>query len=137
MKPWQERSLHDKIYLSDDRVYLEAVRLIGYQGTTPMAFYDAAKKLKNWSQYKFESAVRDLTDFKKREPPILRLELTPKARKLARVILGCPPEDPEFELWWTARLLSKPDAVPPVSLDPPQKPKKAPRTRARKAKAGG
>lgn len=132
MKPWHEKPLHDKIYLESDGVYMDAIRIIGYAGTTPIAFYDAAKKLKNYEQYRYERAVADLTVYARRQPPILRLELTPKARKLARVILGAPPEDPLYREWWTARLLSNPDAQPPVPLEPATKPAKQPAARRRR-----
>jgi hypothetical protein len=139
MKPWHEKPLWQRVYMDDDGAYREAAKLIGYAGTTPTEFYDKAKKLPNYDKYRFENAVRDLTVYKLREPPTLRYELTPNARKICRVLLGCPPDDPDYKKWWTLRLISNPDAVPPVPLEPPQEQKKVqvPRTRARKAKAGG
>jgi hypothetical protein len=119
----------------NDAVLQEAARIIGYGGVNGFAFYDAAKKRPCYDKYRFENAVRDLTVFSKREQG--RYELTPNARTVCRVLLGCPPEDPDYAAWWTLRLISNPDAVPPVPLEPPERPKKAPRTRARKAKAGG
>ena len=89
-----------------DRVYLHAARIVGYGGCSPIAYFDAAKKLPNYDKRKFERAMEELTSWKARQPPTLRLELTAQARKIVRPILGPPPEDPEYRVWWRRRHVS-------------------------------
>jgi hypothetical protein len=104
-KPWHEKPLWEKVYLGD-RVYLHAGQIIGHLGCTPTEFFEAAKKLPDSSQYRYENAVRDLTVYQAREASPPRYELTAQARKVLRIILGPAPADPEYRRWWEQRLVS-------------------------------
>lgn len=135
MKPWNDRELWEKCFLSQDRVYVDAGKIIGYQGCGGFAFYDAAKKLPGYSQYRYENAVRDLCVFEKREKG--EYLLTAKAMKVLRCILGPAPTDPLYASWWSARLVSvklmrsqgltvSHAEEPPVPLEPKEEPAKEP-----------
>jgi hypothetical protein len=63
-----------------------------------------------------------------------RNELTPHAQKVCRVLLGARPDDPEYERLWRLRLISAPDAKPPVPLEPEASEKKPTKKRAKKQK---
>lgn len=103
-KPWNEQPLWWKVYLRDDRIHLECGKLIGHLGVSADKFWAEAKKLPNFDKYRFENAVRDLTAYVKREEG--RYELTGPARKVLRVVLGPAPDDPEYRVWWAARMVS-------------------------------
>jgi len=151
-KPWYEKPLWEKLYQSEDRVYLHAAVIIGHLGCSPFAFYDAAKKLPNYDEYK--RAMEDMTIYSLRESPNPRCELRADAKKAARILIGPPPGDPEYAVWWKARLISvqqmkaegKPvewAAEPPVPLapveEPPAKeepPTEKPKRTRRKKEAG-
>lgn len=139
-KPWSERPLWQRVFLSEDRVYLEAAKIVGLLGCGISEFWDRAKKIPNYDKYRVENAVNALTDFKLRQPPILKLELTPHARKVCRVFLGPEPKSPEYAAWWSARLVSVAlhrergwpvthAEAPPVPLEPATKPPAKPRAR--------
>ena len=100
-KPWSERPLWMKLYCDEDKVFLMAARIIGYGSRSPTEFYDIARTLPNWDAWRYEQAVLALTDWKKREAPTLRYELTAHARKCVRVLLGPAPDDPEFAGYWS------------------------------------
>lgn len=104
MKPWDRKPLWELIYMSEDRIYLHAGRIIGHLGCGAFAFWDAAKLLPNYDKYRFENALRDLTVYAKREQG--QYELLTTARKALRIIIGPAPDDPEYISWWKARLVS-------------------------------
>lgn len=129
-KPWDQKPLFWKIFLEGNRVYINAGLIIGHLGTTPIAFYDAAKLLPDWNKLLYENAARDLTLFHFREPPHLKYVLTDYAKKALRIVIGPSPDDPCYRAWWVSRLISvrlEREAgravtfatVPPVPLDPP------------------
>ncbi|MCI0457786.1 MAG: hypothetical protein L0Z62_12530 [Gemmataceae bacterium] len=144
-KPWQEKPLWERVWLGPhSRIYLHAAKIIGHRGCSPFEFFDAAKQLPFYNQYLFENAVRDLTVYAAREGSPPRYELHANARKLLWIILGPPPDHPEYVRWWTGRLISvrlmrqegtEPEFAvePPVPL-PEQKPG-APKKQRRKKKA--
>src|SRR5690349_18441212 len=105
-KPWEPKPLWHRVFMSEDRVHLHAIRIIGYGECNPMAFYDEAKKLKGYKQPRYEQAVRDLTVFTYREGPNCRYVLTQAAKKIARLVIGPPPDDPGYADWWRRRLIS-------------------------------
>jgi hypothetical protein len=130
-KHWSEQPLWEKVWLRDDGIHLRAGKIIGHLGCSPSAFFDAAKKLPNYDKWKFECAVRDLTVFSKRDSPDPRYELTAQARKVLRPVIGPHPDADDYVSWWRGRLVSEPDAVPPVPLPelkrtdvPPKRPAK-------------
>jgi len=148
-KPWSEQPLWWKVYCSDDRyVYLNAGKIIGHLGCSPFDFFDAAKKLPDYNQHRYECAVCDLTLYGPREASPPRYELTVTARELLRVILGPTPDDPEYRRWWELRLISVKLArekgtpilwaeEPPVPLEPSkEEPLAEPKKRIRKKKTG-
>ena len=102
---FREKPLVEKVYDGPwSRVYVNAGRIIGHLGCSAFAFYDAAKLLPGYDKYRYECAVRDLTDYAKRERG--EYELHAAARKVLRVIIGPPPGDPEYRRWWESRLVS-------------------------------
>lgn len=140
MKPWHEKPLWEKVFLSPHGiVYVHAGRIIGHLGCSGFAFYDQAKLLPNYDKLRYENAVRDLTVYVNRERG--EYVLHQNAKKVLRIIIGPEPTDPEYAAWWRARLVSVEHmkeagrpvewaAEPPVPLGPP-KPKKV-RSRRRK-----
>jgi hypothetical protein len=90
--------LYEKLYFQP--VYPEVVRLIGYAGITPFAFWDAAKEKRLVEQYGKEKvmfAVCELTQYDLREQSDPRYELNAEARKWCVQLLGQPPEHPLHE----------------------------------------
>lgn len=146
-KPWDEKPLWWKCYMgTHSKVYLHAGRIIGHLGCGGFAFYDAAKLLPFYDKLRFENAVRDLTVYAKREQG--QYELHAQARKVLWIIIGPPPDHPEYVKWWTGRLVSvrkmreegtEPEfaAEPPVPLEPAkEEPQPEPKKRTRRKKAG-
>jgi hypothetical protein len=154
-KPWTPNPLWQRLY-EEDRVYLHAAVIIGGNGIDPFGFYDTAKKLPNYVQYKYENAVPDLTVYSTREGAIPRYELHAAAKKAARLLLGPEPTDPSYSAWWRSRLISVkqmcdegvepswateppvplPDQKPPVEEKKEEPPAETPK-RVRKKKAAG
>lgn len=151
-KHWSERPLWEKAWLGPHgKIYLQAGKIIGHLGCTPFEFYDAAKALPDYDQYRYENAVRELTVYSAREGSPPRYELTATARKVLRIILGPAPDDPEYAAWWRGRLISVRQVreqgqlvewaeEPPVSLpeekpaeEPSKKPARKQRTRKKSA----
>ncbi len=130
-KPWHEKELWEKVYLGrHSKTYLAAGRIVGHLGCGAFQFWDAAKLEPGYDKHRFENALRDLTDWQKRERG--QYELTPRARKVLRIILGPSPDDPEYRRWWELRRVSVKQMTeqgqpvewakePPVPLDPPSK----------------
>ena len=121
-------------------MYVNAGKIIGYLGRNAMAFYDEAKKMPDYDKYKYETAVRDLCVYTKREQG--QYELTSVAKKVLKVVLGPAPDAPDYRRYWESRFISLKDMkergltpmaaeVPPVPLDPPEIPEK----KAKKAPA--
>lgn len=147
-KPSDEKRLWWKCYMdTHSKVYLHAGRLIGHLGCGGFAFYDAAKLLPFYDKLRFENAVRDLTVYTKREQG--RYELHAQARNVLWVIIGPPPEHPEYVKWWTGRMISvrlarsegtEPEFAvePPVPLpdEKPAEPASKKPARPRRKKAG-
>lgn len=139
-KPWQERSLWEKVYTGPhSKAYVTVGKLIGHQGSGAFAFWDAAKLEPGYDKLWFENALRDLSVYQKREQGQYELHLA--AKKVLRVIIGPAPDDPEYATWWRARLVSVRKMreegqpvewaeCPPVALGeaaeekPPRKPRK-------------
>lgn len=145
-KPWDQVPLWKKVFMADDEVYIHAGQIIGHKGCTPFEFYDAAKLLPDYNKLKYENAVRDLTVYSLREASPPRYELMPHARKVLWIILGPPPDHPEYVEWWKGRMISvrqmraegkEPEFAtePPVPLpdEPTEQPAKKKRTRKKKA----
>lgn len=105
-KPWSERPLYWKVFMSDDRAHLFAGLIINHGGMRPTSFYDAARKKPGYTKHRYEMAVRDLTEWSRRESPDPMYVLTAHARKVLRIIIGPAPDDPEYASWWRARLVS-------------------------------
>ena len=124
-----KRELWRLIYMGQDRVYLHAARIIGYAGCSGFEFYDAAKLLPNYDQRKFERAMEDLTSWKARQPPTLRYEFTAEARKVVKVLLGPPPESPEFSEYWSREVFQPGMTEPHVPGKKLEEPKKKSRSR--------
>jgi hypothetical protein len=99
-----EKSLHDKVYLSGDRVYIHAGLIIGHAGCSAFQFFDAAKLQPSSDKLKYERAVRDLCVSEKRERG--EYELHAQAKKTLRIIIGPEPSDPCYAEWWRNRLIS-------------------------------
>jgi hypothetical protein len=147
-KPWDEKPLWWKCYMdTHSKVYLHAGRIIGHLGCSGFAFYDAAKLLPFYDKLRFEKAVRDLTVYEKRERG--EYELHAHAKKVLWIIIGPPPDHPEYVKWWTGRLVSvramraegtEPEfaAEPPVPLsdEKPAEPQTKKPAKARKRKTG-
>src|SRR4051794_17952496 len=74
-KPWDEKPLWWKVFLGRDQVYPHAGKIIGHLGCAPLEFFDAAKKLPDDNQYRYENAMRDLTVYAAREASPPRYEL--------------------------------------------------------------
>ena len=139
-----QKELWQKVHRDADRVDLHAARIVGYGGCSPIAYYDAARKLPNYDHRKYERAVEELTSYGQRIVPVPRLVFTRQARKIVRPILGPPPEDPEYRVWWRRRHVSvlamREDGQevlwadePPAPLQTkkePEKPKKKPTGKA-------
>jgi len=128
-KPWSEQPLWWKCFMRPDRIYMTVGQIVGHLGCDVGHFWDRAAKLPNFEKWRFESAVHELTRFDLRQPPTLRMELYPHAKKVLRLILGPAPDDPDYAAWWRARLISvrqmreegiEPQwaAAPPVPLEP-------------------
>lgn len=142
-KPWHEKPLWWKVFMAADEVYLHAGKIIGHLGCSPFEFFDAAKLLPDYNQHRYENAVRDLTVYAKREASPPRYELTDHAKKVLWIIIGPPPDHPEYREWWERRLISVRQMhaegipvpwaeEPPVLLEPTEnttKPKKQTRRR--------
>jgi hypothetical protein len=105
-RPWHEKPLWEKVFMSGDKVYMHAGHIIGHLGVSPLEFFDRAKLLSLFDQRKFENAVRDLTVYSVRESPNPRYELHPQAKKTLRIIIGPEPTDLEYASWWRGRLIS-------------------------------
>jgi len=78
-----------------ERALYETVRIIGYGGIEPFAFWDRVKELgldKEIDKQKLLNAVYDVTRADKREASPPRYELTAEARKACFQLLGPPPE---------------------------------------------
>ncbi len=105
-KPWHERPLWWKVFMEDDKAYIHAARIIGHLGCSPFEFWDAAKAAPGYKEPAFRRAMEDLTAYVKREASPPRYELHSAARKVARIILGPAPDDPEYADWWRRRLVS-------------------------------
>jgi hypothetical protein len=129
-KPWHEKPLWEKVYMSGNRIYIHAGLIIGHLGVSPIEFFDKAKLLTDYDQLKYENAVLDMTIYSRREAPHLRYELHDQAKKTLWIILGPPPQHPDYRSWWEARLISvrleaeagRPltfATEPPVPLEPP------------------
>jgi len=134
-----------------DLTFFNAGKIIGHLGCNPFDFFDAAKRLPDYNQYRYENAVRDLTVYARRETSPPRYELTDHARKVLRIIIGPAPDDPEYRRWWEGRLVSvrlageqeqpvewaeePPVPLEPAKEDPPAEPppKKAKRSTRKKA----
>jgi hypothetical protein len=100
-----EKPLWEKVYLDRwGKVFINAGKIIGHLGCSAFAFFDAAKLLANYDKYRYETAVRDLTVWAKREQG--QYELHPTAKKVLRIIIGPAPDDPEYVEWWRGRLVS-------------------------------
>src|SRR5262245_47670017 len=144
-----DRPLWEKVYISPwGKAYINAGRIIGHLGCSAFAFYDAAKLQPGYDKHQYETAVRDLTVWAKREQG--PYELHPTARKVLRIIIGPAPEEPEYRRWWELRLISVRQMKehrqpvewaeePPVPLEPvPELPKQPeadkPKARKRAAK---
>ena len=120
--------------------------IIGPRGCGAFEFYDEAKKVPEYDKLKFENAVRDLTIYGPREQG--RYELTPHAKKVLWIIVGPPPEHPEYASWWRGRMVSvrlmrEENKEPEFAYEPPmpipdEKPVEEPpkKPRARKKKVG-
>lgn len=147
VKPWQERPLWERVWLGPfSKVYLNVGKLVGHLGCGGFSFWDRAKLLPGYDKYRYENALRDLTVYEKRERG--EYELTAKAKKVLRIIIGPSPDDPEYATWWRGRLISveqmKRDGkpvewaeVPPVPLEPAKedKPEPTKKKRARRKSA--
>jgi hypothetical protein len=141
-----ETPLWKKVYMGRwSTVYVNAGKIIGHLGCGAFAFYDAAKLLPEYDKYSYENAVRDLCVYAKREQGQFELHAT--ARKVLKVVLGPPPDSPEYAKWWEARLVSVRQMnehgqpvewakEPPVPLAPQEAPKK-PQTKKTAAKKVG
>jgi hypothetical protein len=105
-KPWHEKPLWEKVFMSGDRVYLHAGKIIGHLGIDPFGYYDAAKLLPDYDKLRYENAVRDLTVYTSREASPPRYELHASAKKVLWIIIGPPPDHPEYVKWWRGRLIS-------------------------------
>jgi hypothetical protein len=100
-----ETPLWKKVYLGRwSRVYINAGKIIGHRGCSAFAFFDAAKILPNYDTCRYETVVRDLTVWPKREQG--QYELHAGAKKVLRIIIGPAPDDPEYMKWWRGRLIS-------------------------------
>lgn len=128
MSTRHDKPLWERVWLGRwSKAYLNAGKVIGHMGINATAFFDAVKKLPEYEQYKYESVVRDLCIWEKRERG--EYELTTHAKKVLRVILGPAPDDPSYRRWWELRLISVRDMKerglpvewaesPPVPLEP-------------------
>ena len=147
-KPWDQPPLWWRCYMSPHhRVYLHTGRIIGHRAVSGFAFYDEAKKLPFYDKLRFENAVRELTVYEPRERG--EYVLHAQAKKVLWIIIGPPPDHPEYVKWWTGRMVSvrlarsegtEPEFAtePPVPLpdEKPAEPTPAPKKRARRKKAG-
>lgn len=120
------QELWPKVYKRDS-AHFHAARIIHYAGCSPSEFFDAAKKIPGYDKYRFENAVNDLTSWKARQPPTLRYEFTPQARKVVKALLGPPPESPEYEAYWSREVFQPGMSEPFVPGKKPEaeKPKKS------------
>jgi hypothetical protein len=78
-----------------ERALYESVRIIGYGGIEPFAFWNKVKELgldKEIDKQKLLNAVYDVTRADKREASPPRYELTAEVRKGSFQLLGPPPE---------------------------------------------
>lgn len=146
-KSWSEKPLWEKAFMAGDHAYLLAGKIVGHLGCSPSEFLEQAKLLPDYNQYRYENAVRDLTDYGKREAKPPRYVLTPTAKKVLRPIIGPEPTAADYRSWWASRLVSvkamrdegkepKWAAEPPVPLqeekqpaEPQPKPARKPRER--------
>jgi hypothetical protein len=63
-----ETPLWENVYLGRwGRLYINAGKIIGHLGCGALAFFDAAKLLPDFDKYRYETAVRDLTVWARRE----------------------------------------------------------------------
>jgi hypothetical protein len=141
-----ETPLWRKVYLGAwSKVYINAGKIIGHLGCSAFAFFDVAKVLPDYDKYRYETAVRDLTVWAKREQG--QYELHTGAKRVLRIIIGPAPDDPEYVTWWRGRLIFVEQMkregqpvqwaeAPPVPLESIEEPKaERPRKpRARKAR---
>lgn len=111
-KPWHDRPLHERLYDGRSHALRTAARILGYAGRRPIEFHDIARSLPGYDRIDYERAVRDLTDWRKREAPTPRYELSDEARKAVRLLLGPRPEDPAFADYWS-REIHQPGMVAP------------------------
>lgn len=76
--------------------YVEAIRILGYEGAEPFTFWDAAKKT-GVDVGKMRTALFDITRADRREASPPRYELTEDVKKLAFGLLGFPPGHPDYD----------------------------------------
>ncbi len=144
---YHQKDLWEKVFEGrHSEVYINAGRIIGHKSVNAFAFFDEAKRLKCYDKHWFENAVRELCVWTKREQGVY--ELTLKAKKVLRVIIGPAPDDPGYEKWWQSRLVSVKDMKerglpvewaeePPVPLEPlvEEKPPETPKAKKPRKKA--
>jgi hypothetical protein len=92
----KEKPLYEKIY--HDEVYIEFVRLIGYQGCTYRDMIERTEPLRQkFGNPRIDSATYFLVAFegdRRCNPqPLVHVSLRPEVRKLCWQLLGPPPED--------------------------------------------
>jgi hypothetical protein len=105
-KPWHERPLWERLYLADDPTYRDVAVLIGHAGISRKDFWHRAAKAPGFSKWKYETAVGHLTGLRPDAEDNDVYQLTGGARAACRLLLGPPPDDPEYRRWWGARLVS-------------------------------
>jgi hypothetical protein len=124
------KRLWQKLYFAE--VYAETARIIGYAGTEPLAFWEAARGLADkHGKQKVLNAVYDLTRADRREASPPRYELNGPAREWCWQLLGPPPEKEDaFYRHPDGTPLARPAPEPPQHHTPapgpqPEKPKRA------------
>jgi hypothetical protein len=146
-KPWQEKPLSERVWLGPfTKAYLAVGHLVGHLGCGGFSFWDRAKLLPIYDKMRFENCLRDLTVYEKRERG--EYELTAHAKKQLWIIIGPPPDHPEYVKWWRGRMISvrqmrdegtDPEfaAGPPVPLPDDPEPPAEPKKLTRGAKSAG
>lgn len=106
-KPWSEMPLWQKVWLGPrGPIYRHVGILIGHLGCTPTEFLEAAQKQPDYHKLFYENAVFGLTVYAAREAKPPRYELHANAKKTLWILIGPPPDHPEYVHWWTGRLVS-------------------------------